>query len=70
MRELLGKKLTARHRNALDDVSEKTKVPLRSCRRQVNIVDSNTLCRLNILIGVGRLTAIYVTDHNRTVCKQ
>lgn len=37
MRELLGKKLTTRQRNALDDVSDKTRVPLRSCRRQVCI---------------------------------
>ena len=35
MREIVGKKLSSRNRNNLDDVSEKTKVPLRSCRRQV-----------------------------------
>lgn len=34
VREILGKKLTSRHRNSLDDVSEKTRIPLRSCRRQ------------------------------------
>jgi len=34
MREILGKKLSSRNRNNLDDVSEKTRVPLRSCRRQ------------------------------------
>lgn len=34
VREILGKKLSARNRKDLDDVSEKTKVPLRSCRRQ------------------------------------
>jgi len=38
VREILGKKLTSRYRNALDDISEKTKVPLRSCRRQVSFV--------------------------------
>ena len=35
MRELLGKKLTGRLRKDLDDISEKTNVPLKSCRRQV-----------------------------------
>ena len=35
VRELLGKKLTSKQRKDLDDVSEKTKVPLKSCRRQV-----------------------------------
>ncbi|XP_064600078.1 acidic fibroblast growth factor intracellular-binding protein-like [Liolophura sinensis] len=34
VREILGKKLSARNRKDLDDVNEKTKVPLRSCRRQ------------------------------------
>ena len=44
VRELLGKKLTTRQRNSLDDVSEKTRVPLRSCRRQVlDIADSYML---------------------------
>ncbi|ELU08879.1 hypothetical protein CAPTEDRAFT_206066 [Capitella teleta] len=38
VRELLGKKLTTRQRNALDDVSDKTRVPLRSCRRQFDNV--------------------------------
>lgn len=35
IRELLGKKLTGRLRKDLDDVSEKTNIPLKSCRRQV-----------------------------------
>jgi len=35
VRELLGKKLTSRLRNSLDDMSEKMHIPLRSCRRQV-----------------------------------
>jgi len=35
VREILGKKLTSRFRNALDDISDKMHVPLRSCRRQV-----------------------------------
>ncbi|XP_027050164.1 acidic fibroblast growth factor intracellular-binding protein-like [Pocillopora damicornis] len=34
VRELLGKKLTGRVRKDLDDVSEKTNIPLKSCRRQ------------------------------------
>jgi hypothetical protein len=34
VRELLGKRLTSRSRKDLDDVAEKTKVPLHSCRRQ------------------------------------
>ena len=36
VRELLGKKLTGRVRKDLDDVSEKTNIPLKSCRRQVS----------------------------------
>ena len=35
IREILGKKLSSRNRKDLDDVNEKTKVSLRSCRRQV-----------------------------------
>lgn len=35
IREILGKKLTGRQRKDLDDVCEKTKVSLKSCRRQV-----------------------------------
>ena len=35
VRELLGKKLTGRLRKDLDDVSEKTNITLKSCRRQV-----------------------------------
>ncbi|XP_052769077.1 acidic fibroblast growth factor intracellular-binding protein-like [Mya arenaria] len=38
IRELLGRKLSTRNRNNLDDVSEKTKVPLRSCCRQFDNV--------------------------------
>lgn len=34
VREVLGKKLSSRNRKDLDDVYEKTRVPLRSCRRQ------------------------------------
>lgn len=34
VRELLGKKLTGRLRKDLDDISEKTNIPLKSCRRQ------------------------------------
>jgi hypothetical protein len=35
MRELLGFKLTQRQRKDLDDISEKTGIRVRSCRRQV-----------------------------------
>lgn len=38
MREILGRKLSTRNRNNLDDVCEKTKVPLRSCCRQFDNV--------------------------------
>lgn len=38
IREILGKKLSSRNRKDLDDVNEKTKVPLRSCRRQFDNV--------------------------------
>ncbi|KAG8236301.1 hypothetical protein J437_LFUL016448 [Ladona fulva] len=38
IRELLGKKLSSRHRKDLDEVSEKTKILLRSCRRQFDNV--------------------------------
>ncbi|XP_025829126.1 acidic fibroblast growth factor intracellular-binding protein-like [Agrilus planipennis] len=34
VRELLGKKLSSKHRKDLDEVAEKTGVPLKSCRRQ------------------------------------
>ena len=34
VREFLGKKLSTRNRKDLDDVSEKTGISLRSCRRQ------------------------------------
>lgn len=35
IREILGKKLTGRQRKDLDDVCEKTRISLKSCRRQV-----------------------------------
>ncbi|GLV37045.1 hypothetical protein CBL_02123 [Carabus blaptoides fortunei] len=38
IRELLGKKLSSKHRKDLDEVSEKTTVPLKSCRRQFDNV--------------------------------
>lgn len=37
-REILGKKLTSRYRKDLDEVSEKTGVKLKSCRRQFDNV--------------------------------
>ena len=36
VREILGKKLSSRNRKDMDDVGEKTRIPLRSCRRQVS----------------------------------
>ncbi|KAF5306602.1 hypothetical protein FQR65_LT18526 [Abscondita terminalis] len=33
-RELLGKKLSSKHRKDLDEICERTSVPLKSCRRQ------------------------------------
>lgn len=33
-REMLGKKLTSRYRKDLDEISDKTGVKLKSCRRQ------------------------------------
>ena len=42
VREILGKKLASRTRKDLDDISELTTVPLRSCRRQV-------LCVLHVV---------------------
>lgn len=38
VREVLGKKLSSRHRKDLDEVSEKTAISLRSCRRQFDNV--------------------------------
>lgn len=38
VRELLGKKLSSKHRKDLDEVSEKTNIPLKSCRRQFDNV--------------------------------
>jgi len=38
IREILSKKLSSRFRNALDDVSDRTRVSLRSCRRQFDNV--------------------------------
>lgn len=36
VREMLGKKLSSKTRKDLDDVSDKTKIRLKSCRRQVS----------------------------------
>ena len=35
IREILGKKMSAKLRKDMDDVSEKTGIPLKRCRRQV-----------------------------------
>ncbi|XP_060590467.1 acidic fibroblast growth factor intracellular-binding protein-like [Ruditapes philippinarum] len=38
IREILGRKLSTKNRNNLDDVSDKTRIPLRSCCRQFDNV--------------------------------
>ncbi|RZC42434.1 acidic fibroblast growth factor intracellular-binding protein [Asbolus verrucosus] len=38
VRELIGKKLSSKHRKDLDEVAEKTGIPLKSCRRQFDNV--------------------------------
>ena len=35
IREILGKRMSAKLRKDMDDVSEKTGIPLKRCRRQV-----------------------------------
>lgn len=52
VRELLGKKLTGRLRKDLDDVSEKTNIPLKSCRRQFDNV-KNVLRAVEEIEGGG-----------------
>lgn len=52
IRELLGKKLTGRVRKDLDDVSEKTNIPLKSCRRQFDNV-KNVLRAIEEMEGGG-----------------
>ena len=47
VRELLGKKLSSRLRNNLDDIADKTGVPLKSCRRQVSGCSHD--CMLKVL---------------------
>lgn len=36
IREFLGKKLSSKHRKDLDDVSDKTSIPIKSCRYVFN----------------------------------
>lgn len=48
LREILGKKVTSKTRKDLDDVSELTHVPLRSCHRQYDNIQR---------YGRGALTA-------------
>lgn len=52
VRELLGKKLTGRLRKDLDDVSEKTNIPLKSCRRQFDNI-KNALRTIEETEGEG-----------------
>lgn len=47
VREFMGKKLTSSLRKDLDDVSEKTKVPLPSCRRQFDNLKRVMKCALD-----------------------
>ncbi|CAN0476603.1 unnamed protein product, partial [Scytosiphon promiscuus] len=42
LREILGKKITSKTRKDLDDVSELTNVPLRSCHRQYDNIQRYT----------------------------
>lgn len=47
MREILGKKMSAKLRKDMEDVSEKTNVSLKSCRRQVFLYFRNaTITRI------------------------
>ena len=68
VRELLGKKLTGRLRKDLDDVSEKTNIPLKSCRRQVCCYfrdlqhAADTVEPFQLLVYSLRWTPICVTD--------
>ncbi|CAM9809668.1 unnamed protein product, partial [Laminaria digitata] len=56
LREILGKKITSKTRKDLDDASEHTRVPLRSCHRQYdnirrllsNLEDSVVLPHLSV----------------------
>lgn len=43
LREILGKKVTSKTRKDLDDVSELTNVPLRSCHRQYDNIQRYAL---------------------------
>jgi len=58
IREILGKKLSTRNRNNMDDVSEKTKVPLRSCFRQV----SGMLSYIFLVIWDHGLNVVYIEN--------
>ena len=62
IREVLGKKLTSRHRKDLDDVSEKTGIPLRSCRRQVHRISSYLKKPTNF--EEGRKEMFYLMTHS------
>lgn len=80
VREFLGKKLSARNRRDLDDVSEKTGVSLKSCRRQfdntkrvLKVVDDyegslveNTKVQFNLPESLAcRYASIVFMSHNR-----
>lgn len=43
-RELLGKKLSSKYRKDLDEISEKTMIKLKSCRRQFDNIKRITKC--------------------------
>ena len=55
VRELLGKKLTTRLRKDLDDISERTGIPLKSCKRQYDNIK-------NIFKAVEDLTGDLVNN--------
>ena len=43
IREILGRKMSAKLRKDMDDVSEKTGIPLKRCRRQVTFLSKHML---------------------------
>jgi hypothetical protein len=47
MRELIGHKLTQRQRKDLDEISDKTGIRIKSCRRQVYLKHQQSLNRID-----------------------
>lgn len=57
LREILGKKITSKTRKDLDDASEHTRVPLRSCHRQYDNIRRYTI----VARGKFRLDRAFAT---------